>query len=153
SANVQAGQNYTFSELRMESVASAGPSDIPSVPVVAAPSDNNVSVGPLSGTDSATSSGGSGFSVVLIVAGVLLVLLGIGAIARIPRRRRRAGGGGEEFDDARPPRRGPSPVPASRGSYRGAPDATSVARGGGYSDPTMVGRGSPMSDAPTTIQR
>jgi hypothetical protein len=152
SANVQAGQSYTFSELRMEAVASAGPSDIASVPVVAPPSDNNVSVAPIAGTDTGTGSGGSGFSTILIVAGVLLVLLGIGAIVLILMRRRRDGDDDGEFDDA-PPRRGPAPVPASRGSYRGAPDATSVVRGGGYADPTMVGRGSPLADAPTTIQR
>jgi Carboxypeptidase regulatory-like domain len=151
SANAQPGQSVTFPELRMEPTASTAPSDLPSVPVVAAPSDN-VSVGPLSGDTAGNSSGGSGFSLILIVAGVLLVLLGIGAIVLILMRRRREDGEDPDMDDA-PPRRGPSPVPASRGAYRGAPDATSVVRGGGYNDPTMVGRGSPLSDAPTTVQR
>jgi hypothetical protein len=154
SANVQAGQSYTFSELRMEAVASAGPSDIASVPVVAPPS-NDVSVAPLGGnTDAAGGGGGGGFSLILIIAGVLLVLLGIGAIALILMRRRRDDGeGDEDLDDRPPPRRGPAPVPASRGSYRGAPDATAVVRGGGYADPTMVGRGPSLADAPTTMHR
>lgn len=156
SANVQAGQSFTFPVLQMETTASAGPSDLPSVPVVAPPSDDNVSVAPLGNTDAASGSGGGGFSLILIVAGVLLVLLGIGAIALILMRRRRDDGeGDEDLDDAPRPRRGgPSPVPASRGSYRGAPDATSVVRSGGYSDPTMVGgRGPSLADAPTTMHR
>jgi carboxypeptidase family protein len=152
SANAQAGQSVTFPELRMEPTASTAPSDLPSVPVVAAPSDN-VSVAPLAGDTTGSSSGGGGFSLLLIVAGVLLVLLGIGAIVLILMRRRREDGDDGDLDDAPSPRRGPSPVPASRGAYRGAPDATSVVRGGGYNDPTMVGRGSPLSDAPTTVQR
>ena len=152
SANVQAGQTYAFPPLQMESLTAASPSDAPSVPVVAPPSDN-VSVAPLTNTDAASSSGGSGFSMILIAAGALLVLLGIGAIVLIVLRRRRDDGEDPgEYDDAPPPRRGPSPVPASRGNYRGGPDATAVVRSG-YNDPTMVGRGSPLADAPTTMQR
>src|SRR5439155_770141 len=68
------------------------------------------------------------------------------------RRRRDDGEDPDGYVDA-PSRRGPAPVPAGRGNYRGAPDATSVVRGGGYNDPTMVGRGSPLADAPTTMHR
>jgi Carboxypeptidase regulatory-like domain len=154
SANVQGGQTFTFPELRMESSAAASPSAGASVPVVAPPSDD-VSVGPVTNDTASGSSGsGGGFSYLLIAAGALLVLLGIGAIALILMRRRREDGEDLEDDDAPPSRRGPSPVPASRGSYRGAPDATApMRRGGQYGDPTMVGRGTPLADAPTTIQR
>src|SRR5262249_52565275 len=152
SANVQAGQNFNLA-LQMESTASAAPSEGASAPVVAAPSDNTLSVQPLQNQNAAGKGGDSAFSMILIAAGALLLLLGIGAIVLILVRRRRDEGDEMDEDDAPPPRRGPTPVAASRGSYRGAPDATSVARGGAYGDPTMVGRGSPLADAPTTVQR
>ncbi len=153
SANVQAGQSYAFPTLQLESTAPATPTDGASAPVVPPPPADTISVAPL-GQDSAGNEGGSGFSTMLIVAGALLVLLGIGAIVLIVVRRRRDDGEGlEDDEDGAPYRRGPTPVPAGRGSYRGAPDATSVARGGGYDDPTMVRRGSPLSEAPTTMQR
>jgi hypothetical protein len=98
--------------------------------------------------------GGSGFSKMLILVGVVLVLLGLGAIALILWRRRSDRGDGDEDDgddDGGPRRGGPAPVPGSRGAYRGAPaDATAVVRSGGYGDPTTIQR-DPMADAPTMI--
>jgi hypothetical protein len=94
-------------------------------------------------------------SMLLIVLGALLVLLGIGAIILILVRRKDPNADDEAEDGDGGPQRGPTPVPASRGTYRGAPaDATMVARAPGYGDPTMVGRGNGMGpgmDAPTTM--
>src|SRR6266545_2537377 len=94
--------------------------------------------------------GGSGFSTILIVAGALLVLLGIGAIVFILVRRRRDDGEEPDELDEQAPHRGPTPVPASRGAYHGGADPTAVVGSGGYGDPTMVGHGA-MGDAPTMM--
>src|SRR5207248_11058717 len=104
----------------------------------AAPAANNA----------AKNSGGGSFSMILIGLGVLLVLLGIGAIAFILiKRRRDDADDGDEYENG-VPQRGPTPVPASRGAYHGGPDPTAVVRSGGYGDPTVVGGRSPVADAP-----
>ena len=151
SATVQAGQSYSFPALQLESTAAVLPTTIDSAPVVAPP-DDTVSVAPINPAADEGTDGGSGFSTVLIVAGALLVLLGIGAIVLIMMRRRRDDGD-DDGDDPSPPRRGPMPAPSARGHYRGAPDSTQAARAGGYADPTMVGNRAPsLGDAPTTVQ-
>src|SRR5256886_7935828 len=148
-ANVQAGQSFAFQALMLESTATpsaTGPAAVD--PSLAAPSDSQAAVQPI--TTPAAKTGGSGVSTILIALGGLLVLLGIAAIVFILVRRRRDDGEDPDELDEDAPRRGPSPVPASRGNYRGAPDATAVVRSGGYGEPTMAGR-SPMSDAPTMM--
>jgi hypothetical protein len=150
-ATVQAGQSYSFQSLTLASSAS------PSTSTSAAPADtgtpaavdsNGAAAPPAN--NAAKNSGGGSFSMILIGLGVLLVLLGIGAIAFILIKRRRddADEDGEYADDG--PQRGPTPVPASRGAYHGGPDPTAV-RSAGYADPTVVGGRSPMADAPTMM--
>src|SRR6266545_5018010 len=119
-ANVQAGQSYNFQTLSLEATATP----TVSAPAVADPSQPVPdSALPQPGTTNASGKGGgSGFSTILIVAGALLVLLGIGAIVFILVRRRRDGGA----------------------------DPTAVVGSGGYGDPTMVGHGA-MGDAPTMM--
>ena len=89
------------------------------------------------------------FTKVMIIIGVLLVLLGVGAIALLIWRRRRDEGeddGG--FDDADDPVSGPSgptPTPGSRGVYR--PSPTQVA-GAGAATQVIPRAGAPASGLP-----
>ena len=147
-ANVQAGQSYNFQTLSLEATATP----TVSAPAVADPSQPVPdSALPQPGTTNASGKGGgSGFSTILIVAGALLVLLGIGAIVFILVRRRRDDGEEPDELDEQAPHRGPTPVPASRGAYHGGADPTAVVGSGGYGDPTMVGHGA-MGDAPTMM--
>jgi hypothetical protein len=109
------------------------------------PSDNPLASGSASGpagnaTNTRNAANGTSlFSWVLIVLGGLLVLLGIGAIVLLLVRRKDDGeDADEEYDGAPPNRRGPGPVPASQGVYRGAgADPTMVARTGMMGDPGM----------------
>ncbi|HEY2674749.1 MAG TPA: carboxypeptidase regulatory-like domain-containing protein, partial [Rugosimonospora sp.] len=152
SQNVVAGQSYTLPAIALTSNTPATASDSdPPVPTQTAPTGNVV---PLGTNAAAANSGGSGFSTLLIVLGAILVLAGVAAIGIILwRRRNDSGEPGDDDDEDGMPRRGPTPVPSSRGAYRGAQnDATQVARSGGYGDPTMVGR-DPMADAPTMMHR
>jgi hypothetical protein len=147
-ATVQAGASFNFQALTLESSATPAAS----APAAADPSQPPAdSPAPQAATTTAAKTGGSsGFSTILIALGALLVLLGIGAIVFILVRRRRDDGEDPDELDEQAPRRGPTPVPASRGAYRDAPDRTAVVRSGGYGDPTTAGR-SPMSDAPTMM--
>ncbi|GIJ51997.1 hypothetical protein Val02_88830 [Virgisporangium aliadipatigenens] len=91
----------------------------------------------------ANEDGTSMLSWVLIGMGVLLVLLGVGAIVVLLRRNKDDREPEDDFDDGGPhdDRTRVGAVPGSRGAYHGgATDATRVARGG-------------ISDAPTEIVR
>ncbi|AVT33356.1 hypothetical protein C6361_32320 [Plantactinospora sp. BC1] len=93
-------------------------------------------------------SGGGLGSWVLILAGGLLVALGVGAIVLLLMRRKEDGGD----DDVDGPG-GPGPrggAAAGRGGYRGDDDATRVTNRAG-ADPTMVNRGGNLADAPTMM--
>ncbi|MBE1485893.1 carboxypeptidase regulatory-like domain-containing protein [Plantactinospora soyae] len=83
----------------------------------------------------------------LILAGGLLVALGVGAIVLLVMRRKEGDGDDEDEDDADGPRGG---GPTGRGGgYRGGDDATRVATRAG-ADPTMVNRQN-LADAPTMM--
>jgi hypothetical protein len=149
--NANAGQNVTIAIVlaATASSASAAPSD---TSAASASSTDSAAAVANPAANATSGGGGGGSSSMFIVIGAILVLLGIGAIALILWRRK-ADREQPEDDEPASPRRGPTPVPASRGAYRGAPaDATSVVRGGGYSDPTMVSR-NPLADAPTMMHR
>ncbi|MBF9128427.1 carboxypeptidase regulatory-like domain-containing protein [Plantactinospora sp. S1510] len=82
----------------------------------------------------------------LILAGGLLVALGVGAIVLLVMRRKE--GNDDEDDDGVDAPRGGGPT-GRGGGYRGGDDATRVATRGG-ADPTMVNRQS-LADAPTMM--
>ncbi|MFC6018897.1 carboxypeptidase regulatory-like domain-containing protein [Plantactinospora solaniradicis] len=83
----------------------------------------------------------------LILAGGLLVALGVGAIVLLVMRRKESDDDDDDEDGADGPRGG---GPTGRGGgYRGGDDATRVATRGG-ADPTMVNRQS-LADAPTMM--
>src|SRR6266545_1637755 len=134
----RAGQSLVNQRIQLKPVAATASAEPPTT----APTDT---AAPTSGdtAPAAASGNGSGtglFSWVLIGLGALLVLLGIGAIVLLLVRRK-DDEPDDEPDDGRG-RRGPSPVPAARGMYVGAPGA----------DPTMVaGRGGP-GDATAMIR-
>ncbi|MEO3929943.1 carboxypeptidase regulatory-like domain-containing protein [Micromonosporaceae bacterium B7E4] len=92
-------------------------------------------------------SGGLG-SWVLILAGGLLVALGVGAIVLLLMRRKEDGGDDDEDGPGGPGGPGPrSGAGAGRGGYD---DATRVTNRAG-ADPTMVNRGGNLADAPTMM--
>ncbi len=144
--------------------ASAAPSLTPSLNTVTAGPTENLAVG-------ATDSGLSGFSIMLIVVGGTLVLLGIGAIVLLfvrknkdedgpggPRGPGGRGGPGGPGGRGGPGRGGPPP-PGQRRA--GPPDRTMPMRPGygpprpggpGSRDQTMIAR-SPLADAPTQLHR
>lgn len=98
----------------------------------------------------AANEGGSGMgSWVLILAGGLLVALGVGAIVLLLMRRKESDEEDEDGPDGAGPRGGP---PAGRGGgYPGDNDETRIAsRAGSGADPTMVNRSS-IADAPTMM--
>src|SRR6266545_3052492 len=134
----RAGQSLVNQRIQLKPVAATASAEPPTT----APTDT---AAPTCGdtAPAAASGNGSGtglFSWVLIGLGALLVLLGIGAIVLLLVRRK-DDEPDDEPDDGRG-RRGPSPVPAARGMYVGAPGA----------DPTMVaGRGGP-GDATAMIR-
>ncbi|WP_203859304.1 carboxypeptidase regulatory-like domain-containing protein [Plantactinospora mayteni] len=93
-------------------------------------------------------SGGGLGSWVLILAGGLLVALGVGAIVLLLMRRKEDGGDDDEDGPGGP---GPRGAGAGRGGYRDD-DATRVTnRAGAGADPTMVNRGGNLADAPTMM--
>ncbi|WP_422772660.1 carboxypeptidase regulatory-like domain-containing protein [Plantactinospora sp. WMMC1484] len=90
-------------------------------------------------------SGGGLGSWVLILAGGLLVALGVGAIVLLLMRRKEDDG---EDDEDGP---GPRTAAARGGGYRGDDDATRITtRAGAGADPTMVSGGN-LADAPTMM--
>jgi Carboxypeptidase regulatory-like domain len=149
-ATVQAGQSFNFSPISLQSTATPTPGPSATDPGTAASTGTDTSgAAAAPATNDVAKNSGSGFSTLLIVLGAVLVLLGIGAIVFILiRRRREDGEGPDEFDETGAPQHSPTPVPASRGMYRGGADPTAVVRNGGYGDPTTVGG---MSDAPTMM--
>src|SRR5262249_42897083 len=131
-----AGQVATVN-IVLTATASASASAAASDPGAALPSiTDSGSVQPVQSAVGAGSGSGGGFSKILILMGVVLVLLGVGGIALILWRRKKDGQEPEgDMEDGGP--HGPGPVPNSRGSYRGAPaDGTAMMRGGGYDDRT-----------------
>jgi hypothetical protein len=161
------GQALTTVRLTISPVTASG-----SATLTAGPSGAGTALSSLGGEAGGTTGGSgntkSGFSWVLIGMGVVLVLLGIGAIALLIVRRRDDGGGDGE-------RRGPRPTvpgrgqpgrggpygagPGHRGGRGPAPDRTAAMRPGGMrpvspgprgADQTMIAR-SPLADMPTQL--
>ncbi len=135
----RAGQSLAGQRIQLKPIAATASAEPPTTGPTdtAAPTSGDTAPAAASGNGS----GGTGlFSWVLIGLGGLLVLLGIGAIVLLLVRRK-DDEPDDEPDDGHG-RRGPSPVPAARGAYHGAPGA----------EPTMVaGRGGP-ADATAMIR-
>jgi hypothetical protein len=137
----QAGRAVTGVKITLKPVASAAPSAPAAV-------DPSVSAAP-STTDLATPSNTSGdagtnwLSLLLIGTGVLLVLLGVGAIVLLMMRRKDDRDEPiDDYDDQRPTQLAGAGVPASHGMYH-----SGATMGGGA---TMVAPGGPrggMNDA------
>ena len=124
--NVQPGESVTV-QLAIRSTATSAPPET-SAPATTAP-PGTPSLAPVADSDS----GGSFFTTVMVVLGIIFVLLGIGAIALLIYRRRkeRLEDEGDEGPEGAggpisgPP--GPRPTPGSHGVYR--PSETQVMGG------------------------
>ncbi len=133
--NLTAGQPATF-EVTMTSVITAGPSD--TAPAAAAPTatDSAASTVPLADAPSGKS---NHYLTFMIIAGAVLILAGIGAIATLLLRRRNEDDDEDEDDEPAPVRRGPPP--GARPAARRPEQATMVAaRSPGFDDRTAVVR-------------
>ncbi len=95
----------------------------------------------------AKNAGNGSFSTILIALGALLILLGVGAVVYILVRRRKDTD--EDGADLEPDG---APLPAGAGRAAYATDAATVARSGGYGQPTMATTRDPLADAPTMLQ-
>jgi hypothetical protein len=144
SINGVAGQSLTVT-LVMVSSASPTVSAADSVaPISGAPSDAGGTILPQNTATTNASGTGGGTSMLIIVGGILLVLVGIGAIAFILWKRKKDDRG-DDGDDDDAPDGGPTPVPAARGNFRDGANETQLLRSGGYGGPA----GNP--DAPTML--
>ncbi|MEU4243812.1 carboxypeptidase-like regulatory domain-containing protein [Actinoplanes sp. NPDC026619] len=105
--------------------------------------------------NTASDSGSGSGSMLFIILGGLLVAAGIGAIVLVLMRRKNNGedGGPEDDPTAMPTGPGGGMVPASQGRFNDATRVASPMAAG--RDATMVAprSASPMSDAPTMLQR
>jgi hypothetical protein len=124
--DVQPGESVTI-QLAIRSTATSAPPETSAPPTTAPP--GSPTVVPVADT----SSGGSFFTTVMVVLGIVFVLLGVGAIALLIYRRRkeRLEDEGDEGPEGAggpisgPP--GPRPTPGSHGVYR--PSETQVMGG------------------------
>lgn len=144
----QAGKALTGLRIQLKQVASAAPSA--EAPAAAAPSASTADLPGQSNT-SKKSGGPSALSWLFIGIGVLLVLLGIGAMIVLLIRRKGPDDLGPEGEDGRPTRvAGGAAVPGAGGRYGGgAAERTAVARTGaaGSNDATaIVHSGPPQLD-------
>jgi hypothetical protein len=148
---VAAGRSKT--DIRIPLVSTASPSATPSAEGTGAPTGDapsadagQVAIDAAAGEDS-----GGALSWIFILLGGLLVALGVGAIVLLVVRRRQEGDDEDAVGAPGPPGGPRTAVPASRGAYHGAGDATRVVGAGMGADPTMLGRPG-LADAPTMLQ-
>jgi hypothetical protein len=164
--NAQAGQKLTGIQLTLRSTASPTPSASPTPTATPGATPTSTAVPP---PLDEPGSGMSFFTKLMITLGILLVLLGIAAIAYLIWRRRRElredGPEGAAFPTSGP--RGPAPRPGSHGVYHPAPTQviggartqvigggpTQVARPGGGPPLPAVGPQPALAEAPTMLHR
>jgi hypothetical protein len=152
----RAGANERVQGVRLVAKSTATPSPTATPSASASPSPSASASATAAPAVDTQASGGTFFTTLMVILGVILVLAGIGAIVFMVWRRRQEDDD-EGYDDADDPISGPRPLPAGPGGYRPTPtrvagDApTQIVRPGGGPPLPAVGPRPALADAPTML--